>query len=54
MGTGHDAKTDHVYRFLNRRPDDLFNGLMETGINNLHTGISEGQRNHLGTAVMSI
>jgi hypothetical protein len=54
VGAGHNAQPDHIHRFLYGRPDNLLNGLVESGINNFHTGIPQCQSGYLGPAIMPI
>jgi hypothetical protein len=54
MRSRHDTEAYNVYCFLDSRADNLLDGLMQSGVYDLHTGIPQGQRSDFRPAVMSI
>jgi hypothetical protein len=54
MRTREDRESDGIGILLNRRLDDLVGRLVQPRVDNLHTGIAQGARNHLGAAIMPV
>ena len=51
---GEDGQPDRVGVLLDRRVDDLLGRLVEPGVDDLHTGVAQRPRDHLGPAVVAV
>ena len=54
VGTGKKGQAHGIGILLDHGLDDLLGGLMETGVDNLESLVTEGTGNHLCTTVMTI
>src|SRR5215207_2106564 len=54
MGTGKNAKSDHVNVFLQRGICNHFGRLEQASVDHLHPCISEGAHHYLRTAIVSV
>ena len=54
MGAGQDRETDGIRILLDGGLDNLFGSLVQTGVDDLHAGVTQGPGNDLRTPVMPI
>jgi len=54
MGAREQRHANGVSVLLNNCLDDLFNCLMQSGIDHLETSVTQCTRHHLRTAIMAI
>jgi hypothetical protein len=54
VGAGQDRQADTVYVLLDGGSNDLLRGLVQTGVDNLDTGITEGTGNNLGPTIVAV
>src|SRR6185369_17606627 len=54
VGTGQDREPDAVYVLLDSGRDDLLGGLVQTGVDDLETGVAKGAGDYLGAAIVAV
>jgi hypothetical protein len=54
MGTRENTEPYTIDILLNSRAHDIFGGLVQSGVNHLHTGITESARDDFSAAVVAI
>jgi len=54
VSAAQNGDTYRINVFLQSRRGDHLRSLAQTGIDNLHPGVSQSARNHFGTAVMAV